>query len=474
MIPSVKAFGLSPLAVRLPNALFSFLTIPLIYFFVKKLFNNSTIALISALLLTISPSHLPMSRIALEANLLPFLILLGSTLILRYRNKNKPFSVLLAGFVFGLTFYCYHSAKLFTPLYTIILAYHLKLNKKTLTLFFVPILALLSFTVILNNQAKVSRVGDIAITNPTDNWKSVADSQYQAHQNGLPVIFSRLFNNKLSYFYSRFTHNYLSYFSPQFLVTNGAGETTYGMLPGNGILGLLPFIALLYTLYLLITNQKKDRHILVFLTISLLLSPIAAVLAKGSYSANRTSIMLPFLVILSAYGLKQAYSHLKKHKIIIFLSIGFFLFNSLYFLQRYFYQADQILADGMLYGHRQAIDYIRQHYPDKQIIYSTKLSEPQTYVMFFNQVDPAIVQHQSGDWLRYEQEGRTFVDQLGQYQLANYTFKPIDFVRDSQLPDTILIGRPREFPADIKTHTIYYPYATAKDPAITIYQNEKL
>ena len=472
MIPSIKIFGLTPLAVRLPNAIFSIISVLLFYYFVKAIFSNQIIALLSTLLLAISPWHLPMSRIALEANLLVFLLIAASTLILSFAKNQKNYKLILASILLGLTLFCYHSAKLFIPLYLILIVLKLKLRKKQL-ISFVTIFAFFLFTTILLDQLiTTSRSSDIIILNPTDNWQAVSDHQFQASQNGLAAPLSRAFNNKLTYLFYQFSQNYLSYFSPQFLATNGAGETTYGMLPGSGTIGLLSYLGLIYAIYLLSQSKAKLQNPLFFPISSLILAPLAAALAKGTYSANRASLMIPFIIPLSVYGLYQLYLSQKVNHSILLAFAGFLIFNQLYFLQRYFFQANQILASGMLYGRQQAIDYVNQNYPDHQVIFSTKLSEPQAYVLFFEKVDPQITQKQSLNWLQYATENRSFLDQLGQYQLNNYTFTDIDFVRDSQKPKTILIAHPSEISPNQATHTIFYPDAVNQIPAIQIYQNQ--
>src|SRR5579872_3361247 len=46
-IPTVAVFGLTPLAARLPSAVFGFLTVPVIYLMTKKLFENEKLSLLS-------------------------------------------------------------------------------------------------------------------------------------------------------------------------------------------------------------------------------------------------------------------------------------------------------------------------------------------------------------------------------------------------------------------------------------------
>src|SRR3990167_1928038 len=77
-VPVIALIGLTPLAARLPSAVFGFLTVPVIYFLTKKLFEKSnvsaqwsvvkseSIALLTMLMLAISPWHLQFSRVGFE------------------------------------------------------------------------------------------------------------------------------------------------------------------------------------------------------------------------------------------------------------------------------------------------------------------------------------------------------------------------------------------------------------------------
>jgi len=55
IIPSIKLFGLTPFAVRLPNAIFAIFTILLTYLIAENLFKNPKISLLSALFISLSP-----------------------------------------------------------------------------------------------------------------------------------------------------------------------------------------------------------------------------------------------------------------------------------------------------------------------------------------------------------------------------------------------------------------------------------
>lgn len=476
MIPSVKLFGLNTFAVRFPNALFSVFTILLTFLIAEILFKNKKISLLSAFFVSISPWILPMSRIALEANLVIFVVSLGFYLFLLASQTKKPFFYFLSILFFGVSLFTYHSAKIFTPILLLILIFSQKTYKQSKNFVLVLFLFIIFFisNYFINSQIKSSRTGDIAIFNPTDKWSYVSNSQFEITQNGLTYHLTKLFYNKITYLYETFIQSYFSYFSPQFLLTQGAGETTYGMIPGYGVLGLIPFVGFLLSLIFIIKNGfKKEGSNIAWLFLIVLVPPLIAAIAKGQYSANRVSLMSPFIQILSAAGMVLFLETLPKRfqKISLFITlILFFSFNSI-FLIRYFFQGNQILAEGMLYGHQQANQYLQTATVDR-IIYSRKLSEPQAYALFFNQIDPKVTQSSSTQWLKYETDKLSFLDQLGEYSLGKFTFKEINIPSDSQLPNTLIVGRPEEF-RDVKPdYIIYYPDHSQLKPAIYIYKTK--
>lgn len=475
MIPSIKLFGLTPFAVRLPNAILAIFTILLTYLIAEDLFKNQKISLLSALFICLSPWSLPMSRIALEANLVIFVISLATYFFLKANQKNNLPLLIFSIIIFGVSLFTYHSAKIFTPLFLIFLIIHQKTYSKS-KLFFTSVVLfffIFGLNFYLNSQIKSNRTGDIAILNPTDRWSYVSNSQYEITQNGLPYSITKIFYNKIVYLYEIFSQSYLSYFSPQFLITQGAGETTYGMIPGYGVLGLIPGIGFVLSLIFLIQKRSfESKKNLIFLLLTLMIPPLIAAIAKGQYSANRVSLMMPFIQIFAAFGLVTFISEIKHYqKIICFFTFSVFAITTLIFLQRYFFQGNQILAEGMLYGHQQVNEYL-QKIPSDHIIYSRKLSEPQAYVSFFNQIDPKITQSESTNWSEYQQKSLSFLDQLGEYKLGKFIFREINIPSDSQLPNTLIIGRPEEF-RDIKPdYIIYYPSKSELKPAIYIYHTK--
>jgi len=77
-IPFVKIFGLTPLAVRLPNLILSLLTIFFLYKLILLISKSKNLSLYSSLVLAISSWHLHFSRGAWESQTPLSLMVLGT------------------------------------------------------------------------------------------------------------------------------------------------------------------------------------------------------------------------------------------------------------------------------------------------------------------------------------------------------------------------------------------------------------
>jgi len=474
MIPSIAVFGLNKFAVRFPNAALGILAILGVFLLVKKLFANKLIAVISSMLLAFSPWHIMLSRGAFEANLTVFFISFGIYFLL----KNQQF---LAALFLGLNMFSYHSAKILTPLIILLfIIYHLsslkikisKLiinNSKFIVIF--SIFFLISFSSFFSGGQ--NRGLDIAIFNPTDKWQAVADERWWGVKNNLPDFIARLFHNKATYSLSKFAKNYLSYFSPQFLFSEGQGEGTYGMIPGRGVLWWWELPIILFGLYWLVKKPNKETILILAM---ILLVPIPAALTKGTRAANRAAVMMPWIQVFGAWSiwkLKAASKNLKlfkKMSFVFLVSLSLYLFIS--FFEDYFIQSPRKIAKSMLYGRCEAMEYVAENMTDAEnIIVSRKLSEPQAYVLFCLKYPPKLAQKEVPNWLEYQEKGLSFVDQLGEYRLGKFVFRELNWQSDSKLDNTILVGLPKEFPADIESKEIInYPNG---EPAVIIYQVPK-
>ncbi|MEK7127671.1 MAG: glycosyltransferase family 39 protein, partial [Patescibacteria group bacterium] len=106
-VPSVAVFGLNEFSVRLPSAILGVLAVVLTFFLAREMFNER-VAVITALLLAISPWHLQFTRTAYETGSLAFFTT-GGLLLFLWGLKKRPWLILSAVF-FGLELYLYQAA----------------------------------------------------------------------------------------------------------------------------------------------------------------------------------------------------------------------------------------------------------------------------------------------------------------------------------------------------------------------------
>lgn len=457
-IPSVAIFGLNVFAVRLPNAIIGTLAILATYLLCKEFFKkleikNWKLEILPAFLLAVSSWSVMMSRGAFEANLITFFVPLGIYLFLKERYN-------LSALVFGLGLLSYHSAKIIIPVVTVglIVVFWQELRKKTFRSFISPVTIFILFVSLLVYSqilGGAGRINERIISQGA--LEDGAKAKIELIQKGSNPIVAKLLHNKYQVIAQRFITNYLQYFSTRFLFTKGPAETTYGMVPGIGVLYIFDGILLLGLIPAIF--NKKARKLIFILIAWLLIGPVPAALATGvGFSANRAEGMVPVLQILEvfgAYGWSVLLSRLDKKAVSLVtfglaLLIGFELQKT---FKTYFLGSPVIAGSGMLSGNLEASSWLSQNSDGKKVIVSRKLSEPQIYIAFINKWDPRDYQNATKNW-----KVETWVDQIPEYSLGKYVFKNIDLKSDIKLTNTLLVGRPEEFlPIQNPVKIIYFP-----------------
>ncbi|MDO8340400.1 MAG: glycosyltransferase family 39 protein, partial [Candidatus Woesebacteria bacterium] len=396
-IPSVFIFGLTKFAVRLPNALIGTLAIYVLYLLSNKFFFNKKYSILITFLLAISPWHIMMSRGAFEANLITLFLPLGIYLFL----IEKYYLSMIA---FGINMFTYHSAKLITPLILVLLLVFFKnnLSKKI----FKPLLVFGLFvilTIYTFNLGAGARIAERSITNSA--LEDGAKAKIVLIQNGMNPTLAKLLHNKYQVIASRFINNYLQYFSPRFLVLDGPAETTYGMIKGFGVLSYIEIFGLF--LFIINFNKFKDKKIIYFLILWLLISPLPASLSTGvGYAANRAVSMIPVLQILAGIGLYKLIESNKNAKYLLGLVV---IFGFIVFFQKYLIESPTKSADGMLSGNlEKAVEITNNSDKFDEIIVSKTLSEPHIYIAFAGKIDPKFYQEETKFW-NFEEIGVNWV-----------------------------------------------------------------
>lgn len=296
-VPFVAIFGLNEFSVRLFSATYGVLTLVAIYFFSKRMFNEK-IALISTLLLAISPWHIHISRIAFENISYLFWLTLSVALFLKGVNKQKW--IILSTISFAITAYTYTPARVITPIFFtfLFLLYSKKLFKKNLRRYsFISVLIFMFLLLPLS--------------------KALVDNTALSRWNQL-TIFSK--DLTLKEILSHITTAYINHFSPQFLFTKGdvgfpGQDVLRHSVRGMGELYLFQALLLIAGCLALIKDYKKLKNQTHLLLFWLLVYPVASTLTIDiNPQATRGIIgVIPFTII-SAFGLYKIIIYTKRVK----------------------------------------------------------------------------------------------------------------------------------------------------------------
>ena len=106
---SIGIFGYTKYAVAIPSILFACGSIFLVFLIVQKHLGNR-VALLSSLLLALSPFHIAFTRSGFLHSQLLFIDLLIFYCVFKYFEKNESFFIYLSGLflLFDLFLYCYN------------------------------------------------------------------------------------------------------------------------------------------------------------------------------------------------------------------------------------------------------------------------------------------------------------------------------------------------------------------------------
>ena len=340
-----KFLGPTDFSVRLPSALAGILTVAFLYFLVYELTKRFSVSAISSLMLAISMWHIQFSRAGFEANLALMFVVLGIWMFLLSLRVN--IKLLFLSFIsFGLSTATYHNAKIFVPVFLIILIVlfydRIKKNLKV-----VALIGLISFIFYMPFlPAYFSREGQLRAT-----------AESILNQKGNLIL--------------NFQQNFLVNFSFDYLFFHGdqAGRHSVKKL-GELYVWQLPFI--LIGLYDLIKHRSK-LSVIIFAW--LILGAIPAAVTKVSPHALRALLSVVPWQILTAIGL------VKIPKLIP-LTIPMAVFSLLLYLHLYYIHYPVAYAADWQDGYAQTISYLKSEEKNYDEIYIHD-SLPEEYLKWY-------------------------------------------------------------------------------------------
>lgn len=440
-IPSVYFFGLSEFSVRFPSALFGTLTVLLTYFLVLELFNSKSTALLSSFFLAISPWHLQFSRAAFEANIGLFFFILSVYLFIKGIRDGK---LLILSFLAGvLGFYSYHSVRLVLPVLLLGLTFFVLktpnfrkeiLKQKNLFILGLILAFFLTLPILIQLKGSSSRLASVTIFNPNGTLdKSIQELEFDKGRND---ILGEIFHNRRIVYSLAVIKGYLDHYNPNFLFITGDGIDRHH--PVNfGLMYLfeLPFL-ILGILYLF--GQKGKGRFVIFLWF--LVAPLASSITTGTPHPVRALLFLPTYQIFTALGVIWCFDRLRKLRIKNFLIIGYLIFavfNFSYYLHQYYIHTPIETSEAWQYGFKQVFkeaSKIDNNY--KKVIVTYGYDQPYIFYLFYRKIDPSWYQ-KNWDFL-----GTGKIERMHRI-IGKYEFKNINFEKDAG-KNVLLIGTPNE------------------------------
>lgn len=440
-IPFVSFLGPSIVGARLLSIL-SGVGIVLLMFYLGKLLVNERIGFAAAILSSISPWAIHLSRAGFETNFALFLTLLGTVTFLK--GKTKHWLFVLSALSFGLAIHTYPTYKLTVPLLVIFLilyqkAYLLLTNKKIYIAACIFSMIMIGAISIVFTQALLfgseGRILNINVFNQEKLREDITQKiNYDLTlEQTSPNIFKKFLHNKPLEYGFVIGENYLQSFSLNFLFLHG--DTNPRHNPATmGELYLVELITILLGLfYLLKTKNNNLKLIITWLAIA----PLPAAIISEPH-ALRNTLMLPPLLLLSATGFIFIWDSLKNGRL-KFLSLLIFLFVLLqfvFFIDRYFFISPYAFSRYWSYPAKMASDIVMENRNNyKYLILSDSLDNIEFAYPVYAKIDPRLVIAQN-----YQ---RT--------DLKQYKFKSFENVYIGNIPD----GEIEKFINDLPGTVLY-------------------
>lgn len=400
-VPTIALFDLTAFAVRLPSAILGVFTVAGVFFLAKILFANTQIALISMFFLSISPWHIQFSRIGFEANSGIFFATASFTLLLygvlsKANERTKNILILFSAVFFGLSFYSYHSIRIFSPLLFLVFLLTfkkeiLKAPKSTIIAFLIIVSAIiLPFFLLAPKEAILGRYEATSQSTRSDDLEKSVRFISQDQQQNSP--FGNLIHNRRIVIGLTTFQNYLSHFDLNYLFTKGDDNLRHHT-NNMGMLYFFQLPLLILGVYLFVSGISKPK---LFILAWLIVSPVAAAPTSAVPHAVRSYTMVVALQLISAYSLYQILNFSNFKRIIIFAASALVAFALFSYLHNYYGHYKSETAPWWQYGYKEAAlesQMLKEKYD--YVIVDSSIEQAYAFWLFYTKYDPKTYQVRS-------------------------------------------------------------------------------
>lgn len=446
--PIVKIFGLNYLSVRAISIISGTLLILVVFLLSKELFpKNKPIHIISSIFIAISPWSMQISRAAFEANLGVLLATVATLFFLK--AYKKPYLIILSAVMFVLSMYSFNGTRYFLPFWITALALWMYfshgrkvINSKHLALScllgIIMIIPLIIFGLTNSGQLRYNEVNIFSDPQPV-----IESNRLQKEKNYSFV--SKIIYNRRVFHAKNYIKHYFDSFSYRYLFATGDVNPRFSSQQ-IGQLYLIEIILLPMGAYFLYKKYKKTFY---FLALWVIISPIAASVARETPHALRTLQMLPPLTIISSSGILFLIN-IKNSKLIkiglsiIVLSLIGYQFSS--FIFDYFTSYSAKYSEHWQDGYSQLSESLNdQIFENKKILITDYYGRAYANMLYYNKI--SLNEYLTTRDAFSEPSGLWTVKAFG-----SFIFKPTVSCSDASMAD-YLVGTPKDF-SDTKAQSI--------------------
>lgn len=446
-LPFIKVMGLNSWALRIPGALLGTLSVLVMFYFVRLLFKNTKLALVSSFFLGISPWHLHFSRGGWEVNIATFFILVGLTSFLQAQQnisyRRKMLFLVISGANLVLALYAYHATRILVPLLVIGLVlffYDQILANIKIYLVALIISIVLSVPLLLNltNPGALSRAAGVGLF--ADKGPISRINEQRGEHVNLNDLDTKLMHNKVVNYGLAFLNNWTTHYGGEFLFLSG-DSIERNKVPETGQMYLFDIIFLLFCALVYFRNIDRNKKFIFFW---LLVAPIASALTFQSPNALRSQNMVIPLVILSAYGAVYAFELFNRYKLssLSLVCLVLIIWNFGRYIDMYWNYMSKAYPYSSQYGVEEMISYINEvEHKYENIFITGRYDQPYILYLYYKKYPPRDFQ------------GRHTLTSKDEYgfssvlQVGNVHFGPIDIEHIKRTyPKSLIIAAPEEIP----------------------------
>jgi len=398
-VPWIALFGLNVFAVRFANALLGAGAVFLTYLLAKKLFADEKLALVSSGLCAISPWHVILSRSSADGGLGLVTLLFSAVLFITWIKTGKIGWLIATYFAWVLTYFSYIGARPFIYIHAFFwIAFLVIKRQKTQAAVLAGIIALFSafpVWVTIRSGEALSRYRQIGNITPQSAAVRLQIPFLEDASAKQPLVFTRLFHNKVENSLREIFSQYFQYINLNFLFATGGYPIRYRISEQPLQYWFeIPFFLL--GIFALVRRLRLSSAYALFWF--LVGAVPAALTTEDAPNLQRSVFMLPGFQIITAAGLLFAYKKLnmfKKRWVPVILTLIFM--GGSWEIGRFIHQftVHQPLHQPW---HRnvqfqEIVSYVNQVQKDyEKILISKSGTEPYLYFLFFSKTDPELAQ----------------------------------------------------------------------------------